>query len=178
MMHAERVFKVQHANLFQGAQSFTAAWKLRLALEKERAKRFARIGEAQRVGTVRSFFKGRCGFGPTVLSAVISPEGHIDMERHWPSYQEHVRTLLRSNRSTSSRAAEVESLNRTNCRFLGGDMLFALARTEDSYWANCCISQTAEGDESNSDGDDNIKDSDSNDSIGCDSDSDDSVGCN
>ena len=135
MAHAEKAFKAQHPRLF-GYVRFvdrTAGGKMRLALERARAKRFTRIAEAQRVGAVRSFFKGKGQFGPTVLEPVLPPNTDSPTPpRNYPSYREHVRAVLRSQGGVVE--AREELLSRETHKYLGGDVVFLLAGTEDDYW--------------------------------------------
>ena len=125
---AERAFYAQHP---QCVVASTAGDKERLRQEKECARRFARIAEAQRTGSVRSCFKGRVGFGPTILAAAIAPaEGAGAPLRRFPSYRERVQALPGSTGEGASQSL----LSRAICSYLAGDIVFLLAGAKDAFW--------------------------------------------
>ena len=132
MAVAERAFRVQHPEHQRSVQPGSEADKERLSQEKRRVKRFTRIAEAQRVGTVRAFYKGRVGFGPTVLLPSIVPDDAGTALRRFPSYRERLRVLL--ERTGVSSAASAELLTHETCSLLSGEIVFLLAGTEDDFW--------------------------------------------
>ena len=135
MACAERTFYAWYPQHMRTKRaSSTAVDRERLQEEKECARRFARIAEAQRVGSVRSCFKGRVGFGPTILEAAIAPaEGADAAGRRFPSYRERLQALPGSTSADASH----ELLSRTMCSYLAGDIVFLLAGAEDAFWRDC-----------------------------------------
>ena len=135
MGYAERAYKAQHPERF-GCVKLTPSSREQLAQERQYAQRFARLGEAQRTGTVRSFFKGRCGFGPTLLLPARAPTGAA-VPRNFPSYRERLRELMRrGGAGDASSSSQASLVTRETHKYHEGDILVLLAGAADRFWVH------------------------------------------